>query len=421
MAFDRELWKHFARQSFENEMGSTTKNLYNAPTLTSQEQVDTEENNMSDISIPDLEAFTEPTEAPEDTSVKDESGGSVVYGVIGAGQAGGRLAEAFYGLGYKKCLAVNTAQNDLNGLSLPEAHKMLLAVDTGGGAGKDMSKGEEAALRAQQSVYERLQQLFGKVDRILICAGAGGGTGSGSVLPLIEVAKKYLLYTGVSDVGRRVGVFLSLPTAGECATPRVSDNATTITGKLCELATQGLLAPLVLVDNQKIASLYPKLTVAQFWPTVNQLVTGLFHSFNVLSTKDGCPTSFDPADYQTVLNTGGCSIMGLTSVKSVQDGSEISKAIRESLENTLLCSGFDIRTTRAAACIAVGSEKMLNETPGLMLSLENGFDTLANITGDATVFRGIYQGDKDKLLIYTMLCGLAAPIKRIEDFKRFRK
>jgi len=47
--------------------------------------------------------------------------------------------------------------------------------------------------------------------------------------------------------------------------------------------------------------------------------------------------------------------------------------------------------------------------------------SLGNITGGASIFRGIYEGEKDKLSIYTMLGGLATPQKRLDDLTKFTK
>ena len=58
---------------------------------------------------------------------------------------------------------------------------------------------------------------------------------------------------------------------------------------------------------------------------------------------------------------------------------------------------------------------------GLMQSLETGFDTLANITGNASVFRGIYEVEKDKLMVYVMVSGLQEPHKRFLDLKKFQQ
>jgi cell division GTPase FtsZ len=438
----------------EQEMGNSSRNLWNrndlkeitktsvtarVTTKPSEEEVEEKkileqeekteivQNNKEKVEmvdIPDLplDELEEAAEVEEeDVSVQDESGGSVVFGMIGTGQAGGRLIESFYNLGYKKVLAINTANNDLDGLSsVPEFQKILMSGDNPGGAGKDMRLGEQAADKYQQEIYERMQKVFGSVDRIFVCVGGGGGTGGGSCLRLVETAKKYLTYLGVPNVNSKVGVLLTLPSAGEAASPTIADNAHLISSKLCSLAKSGDISPLVIFDNDKIKRMFPKLTVKKFWPTVNATVTGLFHMFNVLSNKVGNPTSFDPADYQRVLSSGGCMIMGFTTLKEYADGTDVSKAIRGNLEKGLLCGGFDVSSARAAACIATASDEILSDTPGLMDSLETGFDTLANITGSATVFRGIYEVEKNKLVVYTMITGLSEPTKRLNDLKKFQ-
>lgn len=140
-----------------------------------------------------------------------------------------------------------------------------------------------------------------------------------------------------------------------------------------------------------------------------------------MSTKVGNPTSFDPADYGRVLSAGGCMIMGLNTVPKYQEGADVSKAIRENLEKTLLCGGFNLASAKATACIATASSKIFDEVPGLMNALENGFDTLANITGKAIGFRGMYQVEKDKLVVYTLIAGLGKPAKRLDELMKFKQ
>jgi hypothetical protein len=60
------------------------------------------------------------------------------------------------------------------------------------------------------------------VDRIMICCGAGGNTGGGSVLELIETAQRYARYTGSKSPSRSVGVLMALPDAGELRWARVA-------------------------------------------------------------------------------------------------------------------------------------------------------------------------------------------------------
>ncbi len=193
---------------------------------------------------------------PDHEELPDESGGCRSYAFIGSGQGGGRLAESFYKLGYKKTLVCNTAPQDLKSLSIiPEDQKILLDAGVSG-AGKDMRVGEEAMLKGQHRLYESMLRKFGKVDHILICVGAGGGSGGGSSLVLLETATKYMKYIGLDDAERRVGFIVTLPTNGECASPGVGTNSKFLIEELAKYAQGGQLSPLVVVDNDKIKRLF---------------------------------------------------------------------------------------------------------------------------------------------------------------------
>ena len=100
---------------------------------------------MANVTVPDLPLGDYEIPEEENLSVKDESGGSVVYAFVGVGQGGGRLCEAFYQLGYKKVLAVNTAEHDLNTLTIPENQRVLMDIGEQG-AGKNMEKDQNLEL-----------------------------------------------------------------------------------------------------------------------------------------------------------------------------------------------------------------------------------------------------------------------------------
>lgn len=372
---------------------------------------------IDDLNIPELPLEAEASSTAEE--VKDESGGASVYAFIGTGQGGGRLAESFWKLGYKKTICLNTAQQDLDSLALPPEQKLHLS-STEQGAGKDMRVGEAAAEKNQQVVYELLLKKFGHVDHLFICVGAGGGSGGGSTLVLVETAKKFLTYIGHDDVDSRVGVIMALPTNGECASPNVARNAQFLATALCKFAEKKLISPLVIVDNDKIKKMYPQLTVKNFWPTVNDTVAGLFHIFNVIPTKPTQYTTFDAADYGSLIRAGGCMIMGVTQVKDWKDQSGVASAIKSNLERTLLAEGFDLRTATHGAGIILGGQSIFENASGLMGSIESGFDTLAVLTGKAMIHRGVYEDSKDRLNVYTLVGGLSAPEKRIKALGRFQ-
>lgn len=370
---------------------------------------------MSDFEIPELPLELEVQEQSDE--IQDESGGATTYAFIGSGQGGGRLAEAFYKLGYKKTICVNTAKQDLSQVELPEEQKLL--VDAGEqGAGKDMRKGEEAASNGQQAILDLMKKKFGKVDHIMVCIGAGGGSGGGSTLVLVESAKLFLTHQGYSDADKRVGVIMTLPTAGECASPAVAKNSEFLVRTMVKYSEDGLISPLIFIDNEKIKKMYPSLSVKQFWPTVNQTVAGLFHIFNVIVKKPTNYTTFDTADYMSVMRSGGCMIMGVTSVKDLKDSNGVSAAVKNNLGKTLLAEGFDLKTATHAAAVVLGGTETLSNIDNS--AIESGFDTLALLTGKAMVHRGVYEDNKERLNVYTLIGGLKGPEPRIKELGKFQ-
>jgi cell division GTPase FtsZ len=369
------------------------------------------------LDLPELPLETESSSSVGE--IPDESGGCRIYGILGSGQAGGRLAESFHRRGYRKALAVNTAPQDLEPLSLPEDQKVLLPSDKAG-AGKDMRAGEEAAGAGAQAVYDAMLRTFGRVDHIMICAGAGGGSGGGSVLVLHDLAVRYMAYLGHPEPQRRVGAILTLPKNGECASPAVAENARVVAKFLGDLAERGDLSPLVLVDNGKIEKMFPRLTVHQFWPHVNDTVTGLFHVFNVIPSRPSAYVTFDPADYESVMVAGGCMTMGVTAVRDWRAPACFSSALNTNVDRSLLAEGFDLRGATHAAALVVGGSQAFGTAEGLMTAIESGFDALASTTGDAIVHRGVYEDDArdDRINVYTLIGGLKAPTKRLASLER---
>ena len=379
---------------------------------------------MSDLNLPILDIEDIDVEEIEQTKmdlIEDESGGAIRYGIVGSGQGGGRMAKAFFDLGYRKTIAFNLAESDLNHLGLPENHKHHLKYEGASGAGKNHAVSKKAFDDRSQEIFNKFKEVFGdKIDRILICAGVGGGTGGGSVMSLLDTAKRYFTYIGVENPNERVGVIASLPTSGECASPIVAENSYNRMTELCEAAEGGQFAPLVIIDNDKIKKLYPKLTVKQFWPTLNNTVAGLFHIFNLLCTKNSDYTVFDPADYDSIMKTAGCMIFGATTIRDPESPTSVSSGLRNNLEKTLLASGFDLTSAKGAASIIVGGTTLYETVPGLMDNIEYGFDTLATLTGGAIIHRGIYEDpEREKLVAYTIVGGLKSPKKRIEELKKF--
>ena len=78
-----------------------------------------------------------------------------------------------------------------------------------GGAGKDPAVATKCYEEKSEDVLDFMRHSFGdEVDKIFVCAGAGGGTGSGSVVPLVKSSQELLKTLKVDNP--KVGVILAL-------------------------------------------------------------------------------------------------------------------------------------------------------------------------------------------------------------------
>lgn len=107
--------------------------------------------------------------------------------------------------------------------------------------------------------------------------------------------------------------------------------------------------------------------------------------------------------------------MGLTKLDKASNQTDISAAIRDNLEKTMLARSFDLKTAKVAAAIAVGGHEMMSTQAGLQDKINYGFDMLANMTGNATIHRGIHEDSREVIRIYTMIGGLALPNTRLNE------
>lgn len=351
-----------------------------------------------DILVPNVEEIED--EKIYKNEIQDDVDVPFKFAFIGAGQGGGRIAQTFKGLGYNRVAAINMAQQDLNTISLE--NKLCIGD---GGAGKQPELAKEIFQGRKEDVLDFMRYSFGEsFDRIFVCAGGGGGTGSGMVGPLVETA--FELQNSLNGALRnKVGVILTLPKKSEGQ--KVLSNATKALHDAVNLKNKGIISPLIILDNEKIGQLYPSLSVSKFWNTANSNVAGLFHLFNLTSNKDSSYSSFDKNDYKTILDSGTVAF-GVSTVKKWDDPVAFSRVVRDNVKNSLLSGMADISTADRAGVIIIASEEILNELP--QSYIDKALDQLNKmLRGGGVVHRGIYSGDRPVLTIFTAIGGLANP------------
>jgi cell division GTPase FtsZ len=356
----------------------------------------------SGVSLPDVDdvGWTPPGETVEqvDEVEQDEFDGAVKMAFIGAGQGGGRIAQSFYDCGYRRVLALNTTQQDLEPLTMPEENKMLIG-DNRGGAGKDPEAGYMAAKESFEDIMDRMMRRWGEgVEMLYVCVGAGGGSGTGSWHVIVDAMKEYAKSTNVEKpLHKHLGVIMTLPKRSEGA--RVQKNAN------------------IAVKYALEHELYPGLPVKKFWTVANRNFTAILHTFNLLAAQNSEYNTFDRADFRSVLHNG-LMIFGMTKVESWLGKEDISQAVRQNLTGTLLAEGFDLATANIAGAIVVAHDDVLNEIP--MENIDYAFNSLGRALGNEGVMlhNGIYEGNSPGMRVFTIVSGLEPPKERLDELDK---
>ena len=332
---------------------------------------------------------------------------SLYWGVIGVGQAGSRIAEIFYKLGYESCV-FNTASQDLEFIEMPENRKVLLNLALGG-AGKELSNGALAVENNADIVMDKLNDFFtDDQEMLLVVASGAGGTGSGGIENMIHLA---------SSLGKPIGVIYVLPLESEDALGK--HNAITTLSKLSKLASSDVISSLVVVDNAKIDLIYSGLSKADFWDVANSSIVEPLHLFNHLSSLPTKYDALDAMDFARGFTAGDCTIFGMIEVEDYLETTAIAEAVVENLEHSLLASDFDLTETRFCEYIVTGSPEALRKLPAA--NIHYATHMLSEQCDNPQMIHGVYEMedmDTDCIRVYTLLSGLGLPRTRINSLQK---
>lgn len=331
---------------------------------------------------------------------------------IGSGQGGGRMANEFYNLGYRRVCVFNTAGSDFSGIA-PEIAKLDLGV---GGAAKDPNFAAGHLRSRNEELWDLFVRGWGSdFDYALVCVGLGGGTGSGTVGLLIEQARKYMESKGKTP---KVGVVLSLPPSSEGQ--QQSKNAVHAFRTIMELKA----SPIVVIDNGRIHELY-KPGYFELYSIANKTVSQLFHLFNQLAAVHSPLITFDRSELGQLLD-GGIVVMGTAdfAMSDITSPADISSRVRDELARNVLAS-CDLRKGKKATCLFVGDDQALTDLD--LDFFEAGFNQLDRLVGTAhgkqsptVIHRGVYPSGEagSGLQCYTMVSELEPPYDRLSELAK---
>jgi len=370
----------------------------------------------------DLGTYDLPDAAP--IAPIDESSGSIKVGGLALGGAGGRVWEAMARLKYSRGVAVNTADQDLKDVNLPNSQKLLLRSAEGGGAGKDMAAGAAAFDAHRDEVYEMAERTWGDIDQIVITLGAGGGTGGGALAGAVALAARYVNehirdYKGDKvPAGERISVVVALPGKVERKVTGIANNAREVLQGLQNFAESKQVANIIVADNEFMEARYRRyITASNKWAFINDRIAEEWHFFNRVSTQSSPIAALDAANWANVCRVHGFAIMGRAAATEATSEA-VRRAVRDDLPRTVLCGGFDLKTAQAGCMVIVAGAEAL-DTPGSDEAFDAGYSNLCELAPDATLHKGIYQGGKPGVMVHAMVSGMKLSAKVLAELGRY--
>lgn len=330
---------------------------------------------------------------------------SLKFACVGLGQAGGRLAAEFYKLGYA-AVAINTAQQDLVHIGVPNRKKMLLDLGLSG-AGKSLERGEEAIVQYSDEITSFLEsELVGDSEMIFVAFSGGGGSGSGGAEKMIEILSKF---------GKPLACLYVLPLTTDDSVAK--KNSLVTLAKLARLSKTNVISSLLIVDNSRIETLLGHLSQDKFWATANESIVKPIHIFNTLTNTASQYTSLDSSDFGKVLTTGDISLIGSFEVEDYEEETALAEAAVKSFASNMLAEGFDLKGTRTCGIIVTGRKESLDKVSAN--SLNYMYHMISEQTNSAATYRGMYVVDNgnSNIKIYSWLSGLGLPVERINSLK----
>lgn len=301
--------------------------------------------------------------------------------VIGAGGAGNNMVTWLYNKGIKgaEIIACNTDQQHLR---ISEADKKFLIgrdITRGLGCGGLPEKGAEAA---QESLADIKSALKGS-DMVFVCAGMGGGTGTGAAPIIAQVAH---------DSGSIVIGAVTMPFRIERA--RV-DRAEYGLQQIREVADT-----VVVIDNNRLVQIAGNLPIHQAFAVANELVATMIKGI-VETIALPSLVNLDFADVRAIMKNGGVAVIG---VGASDTNNRVDEACKGALRNPLLDVEYD-GATGALIHVSGGPDMTLEEINRVGEIVTEALDDKANVIWGARVDENL----KGKLTVMTIVTGIHSP------------
>lgn len=325
------------------------------------------------------------------------------FGFIGVGQCGGNIANEFAKLGYK-AVAINTSSTDLIKLeAIQKTNKLLINVGLQG-AGKNPELGRQALEEHVMEVMNLIELVFpsNEVDTLFVCAGLGGGTGSG-ISPLLS---QILIEQGYS-----VCSILTLPSDSESSKTKIASLSA-----FEEISQIEGIGSCFVIDNAKASTILKDVGLRTKYNKINEHISVKLDDVNKLTVV---PTdiAFDMRDFETLLSSRGSALITSVAIGDIDEIKE-SQTLAQYVDRALEFSIFaDVTMEQVKGCA------FLFEMPegGGQLLTEDAIAKMQQRVGNPfEVFYGIFESKnrKREIKLTIVLTGLPFPFERLQGMQQ---
>ncbi|MFQ5815040.1 MAG: cell division protein FtsZ [Candidatus Hydrothermarchaeaceae archaeon] len=299
--------------------------------------------------------------------------------VIGSGGGGNNTIDRLAKMGVRgaQLIAVNT---DKQHLAARQAGKKVLIgyeITKGLGAGGYPEIGEQSAVEAKPALKD---MLMGS-DLVFLTCGLGGGTGSGSIPVIAEIAK---------SVGAVVVGAVTMPFKIERS--RI-EKAKVALDQLRKHADS-----VIVIDNNKLLSYVPDVPMNEAFTVADEVMARMVKGITETIAASSL-INLDFADVRTVMSQGQGKGIAMIGLGESDTRNRAEEAVQHALENPLL--DVDYRGATGALVHIIGGED-------LTLAEANHIGEIATsyLRDDANVIWGArispeYNGKVEVMVIMT--------------------
>jgi len=301
--------------------------------------------------------------------------------VIGVGGGGNNMVNWLYKKGVKGAEII-ACNSDKQHLEITQADSKFLIgkhVTRGLGCGGFPQKGAEAAQENMNDIKEHIRNS----DIVFVCAGMGGGTGTGAAPIVASVAK---------DAGAIVIGTVTMPFSIERARVHKAEFGLDQLRKYADTV--------IVIDNNRLVSIAGNLPVQQAFAVANELIATMIRGI-VETIAVPSLVNLDFADVKAIMKGSGVAAIG---VGTSDTTNKVEEAVKGALSNPLLDISYK-GATGALIHIEGGPDMTLDEVSRAGEMVTESLDEDANIIWGARVSENM----KGKITVMTIITGVTSP------------